>query len=352
MKNKLLILLLIFGANLYSQIIHGSFTCFPKEYLINEINTNIIINPKSNFNFNTHYIQQMNLEDFDFKTSKPIKNVSYYLNDDKIVGYYLEFDKEGRITKLEDNIKNVLKIYNYSKEFTIIQKYLKKQNNRLFGVDSICFDERRNIVRKSYNSFNDEHIPFIQNIEDYEYDIKNRIIRKYDYGYDLTINKFTYLNKACFYIYNNDKIIEKADNSSHKCKGIEFKKDSTLFKFDSERLFQINSKGNFTKIQDKFNNKVNKTTNIKYDNKQRIVSLTFDGLAPWYSFYKYQKENIVEIVLDNGKSIYKYDNYGNVISDDDSTNKLSYDINKNWIYSESSNKRHFLYKVIRDIRYY
>ncbi len=353
-----LLLLLIFSSNLHSQVIHGSLTNFPKEVVREEVDKYMSIKPLLNYDSYTLNYQQFTLEDFDLKKDKAVKNVSYYLNEDKVIGYYLEFDTDGRITKLDDFVNNTIKLYSYTTETVVVRKYLKKDNNRISAIDSVYYDDKNNIIKKCSSYYNEFNTVVEKNVEQCEYDDKNRLIKKYHYQFDYKKNDLLTLRLACDYEYSDNKIIERKFSGWKTYSGMEFKRDLSVFKDFSEKVFYINLKGQIVKIEDKFKDKITYTSSVTYDKNDRIISLIHDN-ETWNSSYKYDAKNIIEITNNENNSKIMYDTNGNAISvkghlssKDNTIFQLFYDENKNWIHSISNNKQAYLHKIVREIVYY
>lgn len=351
--------IILYCINLFSQVTHTSLTNFPSQFLENEKNKFLLIRPSINYDSYTQNYQQITLKDFDFRINKPIKSVNYYLNDNKNISYTLKFNKNGNIIKLDDFINNYQKTYNYLHNCTIIKKFLKKENNRLAIIDSIIYNSNNDIVKKSSTHFESENIMSEHFVEEYEYDNTNTLLKKYQYLIDYKNPISTTLIQACQYDYLKNKIIEKQVSAWLLYNRFEFKKDSLLFRNFQEKIYHLNTKGQIFKIEEKVKDRILNFLDIRYDNQNRLTSITSSEIESFNTFYKYQNENIIEIANNEDKTTFRYDKNGNVIYmtgflsyDITSTYTHKYDSFKNWTHSINSNKNLSIYKIVREIEYY
>jgi hypothetical protein len=355
---KIFFLFLLVSHTIYSQQIE-TFND-PKDYYRVAI-WDFKINPTLNL-FPT------NLENLNLKKAKPIKNISCYYYDNNTKTYYIEFNPDGKITRSEDFYRNEKIIFNYSQEIITRQRYeiRNDKSERLCSIDSIVYDHNHNIIRKSSTNYDLKQKIYERNIKDYEYLEKNKLAKKYQYSIVentpyVAGNLSIYENKINFI---REKI-HHFENKNHNAK--ELKKDSVTINSNFDKnVYHLNKKGEISRF-DQFlrDDRIEKSTNLKYDNFGRINSITATRFedSDNDTFLFDINNNLIELAYDGAVRKCKYDKNNNLISDiltDKESNKniytlkqsYQYDINNNWTSILIFKNGSFDTKMTREINYY
>ncbi len=247
---------------------------FPKN-TYRSVKNRFSINPTPNYQVYYEYYFEINLEDFFFNKNKPIKDVSYYYNNDKAKMYFVEFTRDGKIQKIENFYEHKKITFNYSDKIIARQSYAIGTNiaDKLISTDSVFYDYNNNIIKKSLTNYDQKQNIIERHIEDYQYIDKNKLVKKYKY--DIRENATFISGALSLYEYTDNTITEKTYNLGDKNHTIqELKKDSTIFNSKyQEKIYYLNKKGEISKIDDFFSNKIENSTTIKYDDFNRINSV-------------------------------------------------------------------------------
>ncbi|WP_338840013.1 hypothetical protein [Flavobacterium ginsenosidimutans] len=341
---KIFFLLLFVSHTIFSQQIE-TFN-FPKD-TYRSVKNRFSINPTPNYQVYNEYYFEINLEDFFFNKNKPIKDVSYYYNNDKAKMYFVEFTVDGKIQKIENFYDHKKITFNYSNKIITRQAYAIGTNiaDKLSSTDSIFYDYNNNIIKKSLTNYDQKQNIIERHIEDYQYIDKNKLVKKYQY--DIRENATFISGSLSLYEYSDNEITEKIYNLGVKNHTIqELKKDSTIFNSNHQKkVYHLNEKGEISKIDISFSNKIENSITIKYDdfNRMKSVNSAQYKVTDTYAFEFDVKNNIVELSKEGVILNYKYDENNNVISEiikSDSNNDkdsdvleydYEYDMNDNWI---------------------
>ncbi|MDX6182742.1 hypothetical protein SGQ44_09935 [Flavobacterium sp. Fl-77] len=363
---KIFFTLLFISHTIFSQQIE-TFN-YPKDHYRVETK-DFKINPTLNYQVLNEAYFPVTLEDLNLKKGKPIKNISYYYNDDNTKACSLEFTPEGKIAMTEDFYRNEKITFNYSKEIIIRKKYeiRNDKSERVFSIDSIVYDQNQNIIRKSLTNYDLKQKNYKIQIEDYEYLEKNKLVKMYRYS---IVENIPYIEGyLSVYEHENNLITEKIyyfKHNNHYTK--ELKKDSLSIDSNFKKnVYYLNKKGEISKFDQFITDKSKeKSTSLIYDNFSRINFITttmqFDN-SNTDSFKFDINNNIIEFTYDGAIRKCKYDKNNNVISDiltDKESNEnmftakytYQYDINNNWTTIVFFKNGSLDTKMTRKINYY
>ncbi|KRD61414.1 hypothetical protein ASE40_07725 [Flavobacterium sp. Root935] len=362
---KIFYILLFVNHAIFSQQIE-TFN-YPKN-TYRSIKNKFSINPTPNYQAYYDYYFEINLEDFFFNKNKPIKDVSYYYNNNKAKMYFIEFTRDGKIQKIENFYYHKKITFNYSNKIITRQSYAIGTNiaDKLSSTDSIFYDYNNNIIKKSLTNYDQKQNIIERHIEDYQYIDKNKLVKKYQY--EIRENVPFIFGSLSLFEYADNTITEKTYNFGDKNHSIqELKKDSTIFNSNPQKkIYYLDKKGEFSKIDHFFSNKIENSITIKYDEFNRInsVNSTKFKVTGTYGFEFDAKNNIVELSNEGVIFNYKYDENNNVISEiiksdsnyDKDSNGLEYDyqydMNDNWITITIIRNGSIHSKRTRKINYY
>lgn len=360
MKQSIIFIILLIGfkANSQVQYIPIVKVNLPKEIYENSTRKFLSIsnNDDSTIFYNKHY--SFSMTDFDLKNNKHVKNMSIDMNSDKTEDYYYEFDGEGKITFINDFVRQNIHTYKYSRNLITITKHYK--NSKSTEVDSIYFDDKKNIIKQSYTAHQSDKTNEIYDLYavEYKYSETNKLIKKYSYNHG---NK-DILNTVNLYSYEylSDSIIEKRFSVNNINKKDLYNPNIFNNKY-KRKIYYLDKNNNIYKINTAVNNDPSENYyTLKYDKSGRIIELINNISEGWNSYFKFNNfGNISEIKMENGVYLYKYDDHNYHTSEQIKESKTLlkdysyiYDKNSNWIKRIENTSNNAQIFLSRKINYY
>ncbi|GGF10275.1 hypothetical protein [Flavobacterium limi] len=311
MKQNIFQILSLFSFAIYAQVqeIPTDILKYDPNLTPQEIISNYY--PDSNldndFRTNRHFFDMIN---FDLEKNKPVKSVSFTLSDDKSPAYHYEFDKEGKITFINDFVGACTHSYSYSKNLITIIEYSKHYNKNI-KIDSVYFDNNQNVIKQSHTSYMDRNSEIcVQSFLINKYSEDNKLIKKYFYG-NHKKDKQT-IGYICLYENFKDSIIKRQhyllnENSSYQDFLNNPKYISPKY---NKTAYYVNNKGKIYKIEYTSNDDNHKLRNYKtiiYDKLGRIIELNESESNYDQSFEYDNFGNLSQYKIGNDFTKYHYD---------------------------------------------
>lgn len=266
----------------------------------------------------THYSMfsdtytSFNYNDFDLIIGKKVKNISFDTYDDQNQEYYYEFDKDGKITFIDDFLRKCTHKYNYLNNLITVVRYsknLKKDTD----IDSIYFDDKKNVIKHSFTTYLDKECKnYTWRVEENQYSENNTLTQKHFYSYSTAGLVYGYL---CIFENFSDSIVEKKYELNTLVKMHENFWNKNIYNSKYIRsIYHLNKNNDVFKITESNDNGSSKIlATINYDKEDRI-----------YEFINHQ---------DSSSRYFKYDTSGNIsqIKNFNGIYKFKHDINNRLI---------------------